>query len=139
MSIRQIEKLYKKMIHYDQISQRPGKINKGVRSEIFHMIMDDVERLQKKLKHSKPGTKQHRELDLEMRHLLLKEIQIIIDDYTIAKENKTLGQWEQMYGDINDYVRNFYMYRETIAQKGREQSMDTYGFYDEDDVANQEI
>lgn len=130
MSIRQIEKLYTRMI---QRQDDGGKINSGVRAEIFHRIMDDVERLKKKLKHTRPGSRAHRALDAEMRQLMLKEIQVIIDDYIIARQNGTLERWQQMYGDISYYIRNFYAYRETRVSKEQGHIVDTYGFYDEDE------
>jgi len=135
MSIRQIEKLYNKMI---QRQDDGSKINTGVRTEIFHRIMDDVERLQKKLKHTRPGSRQHRALDAELRQLMLKEIQVIIDDYIIARQNGTLQRWQQMYGDISYYIRNFYTYREARVSKEQGRVVDAYGFLDEDETVYEE-
>jgi len=135
MSIRQIEKLYNKMI---QRQDDGSKINTGVRTEIFHRIMDDVERLQKKLKHTRPGSRQHRALDAELRQLMLKEIQVIIDDYIIARQNGTLDRWQKMYGDISYYIRNFYTYREARISKEQGQVVDAYGFLDQDETVYEE-
>ncbi len=131
MSIRQIEKLYTKMIDRKVAG---NTINTGVRAEIFRRIMDDVERLQKKLKHCRPGSRRHRSLDAELRQLMLKEVQIIIDDYILARQNGTLDRWRQMYGDIGSYIRNFYAYRAVHDSKQQGHLVDTYGFYDEDDT-----
>ena len=135
MSIRQIEKLYTKMI---QRQDDGSKINTGVRTEIFHRIMDDVERLQKKLKHTRPGSRTHHALDAELRQLMLKEIQVIIDDYIIARQNGTLQRWQQMYGDISYYIRNFYTYREARVSKEQGRVVDAYGFLDEDETVYEE-
>ena len=125
MSIKQVDKLYEKMISFDDLEKGLGKIDAKVRARIFQKIMDDVERLQKSMKRFKRDSKEYKELDLEIRKLLLKEIQVIIDDYVIAKKNGTLKRWENMYGDINHYRNNFYMYRENM--------LNNYGFYAQED------
>ncbi|MFC1591539.1 hypothetical protein ACFL43_03345 [Thermodesulfobacteriota bacterium] len=127
MSIRQVEKLYKKIVNY---SAKGGsfRIDSGVRTEIFQRIMDDVERLMKKMKQGTPGSQEQRELDIEIRKLLLKEIQVIIDDYVVAQGNGTLARWQKMYGDINHYISNFYLYR--AAGENDDGRRHVYGFYD---------
>ena len=130
MGIKQVEKLYKKMVAFKSVESGQGTLDAGVRSEIFQMIMDDVERLLKKLKKCKHGTKARRELDLEIRHLLLKEIQVIIDDYIISQKNGNLKHWKEMYGDINHYIKNYYTYREENASEDSNKSEHMYGLYD---------
>lgn len=131
MSLKQVDRLYRKMIFYD--TAHAGKINSGVRSELFHVIMDDIERLQKKVVRLRPESDACRALDLEIRKLLLKEIQIIIDDYMLSQQNGTVELWREMYGDIKDYIRHFYQYRKGEPPESVEQVMSRYGFYLEDD------
>jgi hypothetical protein len=130
MSLKQVDRLYRKMIVYD--SACTGKINSGVRSELFHVIMDDIDRLQKKALRLPPQSEQYRSLDSEIRKLLLKEIQIIIDDYMISRQQGTLDLWNRMYGDIKYYIRNFYLYSKGEIAESDEQVMDRYGFYMDD-------
>ena len=127
MSLRQVERLYKKMM-----SSGPDELSLdiSVRAEIFQKIMDDLEGLIKKIERCTPGTDEYLDLDETIRKLLLKEIQVIIDDYTIAKQNDTLAQWNKMYGEIDLYIANFYRFRrdsgtDKDGQAGR------YGFYDQ--------
>lgn len=134
MSIKQIEKLYKKIVSFSDSIQEGCSIDTAVRADMFHMIMNDIERLQKKIKNSKPNSREYKALDREMRQLLMKEIQIIIDDYMIARQNGTQKLWEEMYGDIKQYMRNFYIYREACASKDTKQAVDNYGFYNQDEV-----
>jgi len=130
MSLKQVDRLYRKMIVYD--SACTGRINSGVRSELFHVIMDDIDRLQKKALRLPPQSEQYRSLDSEIRTLLLKEIQIIIDDYMISQQQGTLDLWNRMYGDIKYYIRNFYLYSRGESIESDEQVMDRYGFYTDD-------
>ncbi len=130
MSLKQVDRLYRKMIVYD--SACTGRINSGVRSELFHVIMDDIDRLQKKALRLPPESEQYRSLDSEIRKLLLKEIQIIIDDYMISQQQGTLDLWNRMYGDIKHYIRNFYLYSKGELNESDEQVMDRYGFYMDD-------
>lgn len=109
-------------------------INESVRSQIFHHIMTDMERIQKKLRRSRPGSSEYQSLDDELRQLMLKEIQVIIDDYIIARENGTLDRWERMYGDISLYIRNYYQYRSTRTTRDRDHIVDAYGFYDQEQL-----
>ena len=132
MGIKEVDKLYKKMICLDDVESTFAKIDAGVRTEIFRKIMDDVERLLKKIKRCDRDSEQYREFDHEIRKLLLKEIQVIIDDYVIAQKNGTLARWKSMYGDINHYKKNFYMYRQESVSKNRENLSNNYGIYEEE-------
>lgn len=134
MGIKQVEKLYEKMIGVDDAAKESGNIDEGVRAEIFQKIMGDVDRLLKKLKRCKQGSREFIDLDCEIRNLLLKEIQVIIDDYVIAQKKGTLGRWENMYGDINKYKNNFQIYRETHISNSSENILSNYGFFDQEDL-----
>ena len=57
MGTRQIERLYKKMITFEDASRGQGNIDPRIRAELFRTIMDDMEGLLKKLKRSKHGSR----------------------------------------------------------------------------------
>lgn len=132
MSLKQVDRLYRKMIVYD--SACTGRINSGVRSELFHVIMDDIDRLQKKAARLPTQSEEYRALDSEICKLLLKEIQIIIDDYIVSQQQGTLDLWSRMYGDIKDYIRNFYLYSRGGVSEVDEHVIDRYGFYMHDET-----
>jgi hypothetical protein len=127
MGLKQVDKLYKKMISYDVSGK--ARINAAVRSRLFRLIMDDIERLQRKIIHLRPESVQYKSIDADIRHLLLKEIQIIIDDYVVARQNGTTEKWVHMYGDIRSYVQHFYLYRKGAMPESAEHVMNRYGFY----------
>ncbi len=128
MSLRQIELLYKKL-HTSARKRDRLKLDPGGRSDIFDKIMVDVERLLKKIKQLPPGCDAFEKTDTEIRLLLMKEIQVIIDDYVLCRRSGTLKNWIEMYGDIQYYIKNYYMYRDgrdtDVFQAGHR-----YGFYD---------
>ncbi len=132
MSIKQIDRLYRKMIVYD--SACTGRMNSGVRSELFHVIMDDIDRLQKKVVRLHPESEKYRALDHEIRKLLLKEIQIIIDDYMISQQQGTLDLWHRMYGEIKYYIQLFYFYSKGELAESVDHVMNKYGFYLDDEI-----
>ena len=82
-----------------------------MRTKIFKKIFDDLDNFRKKQQNLKPDSNEYKDLDLNIRLRLLKEIQIIIDEYIIAKESQDLDRWTKMYGDIERYKRNFFYYR----------------------------
>ena len=132
MSIKQIDRLYRKMIVFD--SACTGRMNSGVRSELFHVIMDDIDRLQKKVARLDPESEKYRALDHEIRQLLLKEIQIIIDDYMLSQQQGTLDVWHRMYGDIKYYIQHFYLYSKGELAESVDHVMNKYGFYMDDET-----
>ena len=129
MSLRQIEILYKKLQTSARMRDR-RKLDPGGRSDIFDKIMGDVERLLKKIKQISPDSDAFEKTDHEIRLLLMKEIQVIIDDYVLCRQSGTLKNWVDMYGDIQYYIKNYYMYRDgcdtDVLQAGHR-----YGFYDD--------
>jgi hypothetical protein len=130
MSLRQIEILYKKL-HASARVRGSLKLDPGSRSDIFDKIMGDVERLLKKIKQIPPESEDFETVDGEIRLLLMKEIQIIIDDYVLCRHNGTLQSWVEMYGNIEYYIRNYYMYRDGCDSDAL-QASHRYGFYDDD-------
>ncbi len=128
MSFKQVEKLYRKII--DNQQEGAEKLDPFVRSEIFQKIMLDVDRLFVKLKKCEIDSDKYQVIDTEIRNLLLKEIQVIIDDYVIAKKKGTIHTWQQMYGDIDHYIHNFHVYRHGCFSENKESILNKYGFYD---------
>ena len=129
MSLRQIEILYKKLQTFACMRDR-RKLDPGGRSDIFDKIMGDVERLLKKIKQLSPDSDAFEKTDNEIRLLLMKEIQVIIDDYVLCRHSGTLQNWVDMYGDIGYYIKNFYMYRDGCDTDAL-QTGHRYGFYDD--------
>ena len=128
--LRQIETLYKKL-HQSACTRQHLKLDPAGRSDIFEKIMVDVERLLKKIKKLPPESEAFEKADNEIRLLLMKEIQVIIDDYVLCQRSGTVQHWVAMYGDIQYYINNYYRYRDghcTDASK----SGHRYGFYDGD-------
>jgi hypothetical protein len=130
MGTRQIERLYKKMITMEDAAGGQGSIDPRIRAELLQTIMDDMEGLLKKLKRSKHGSRQSEELGLQIRRLLLKEVQVIIDEYVLSQQNGTLERWKEMYGDIHYYIKNFYSYRTESRFRGGSSIGTACGFYD---------
>jgi len=108
--LKEIEELYRRLI---MITEGKGlyKIDNKVRSDIYKKIVEDVEFLSEKQNRHPSWSKDYWDIDREIRMLLLKEIQIIIDDYILAKKNGNLKQWESMYGDFDHYKDIFYALR----------------------------
>ncbi len=130
MGTRQIERLYKKMITRQDISGGQRSIDSRVRAELFQTIMDDMEGLVKKIKRCKKGSRQSEDLALQIRQLLLKEVQVIIDEYVLSQKNGTVDHWKEMYGDIKYYIKNFYFYRTEGLFKENSAIGSTCGFYE---------
>ena len=82
-----------------------------IRAEIFKKIMEDVDRLQEEQRQCESWTQKYRMIDRAIRQRLLKEVQVIIDDYMIAKQMDQLPRWERMYGDIEHYKGVFFRLR----------------------------
>ncbi|MCX5898632.1 MAG: hypothetical protein NTY29_10620 [Proteobacteria bacterium] len=133
MRTRQIERLYKKMITFEDASGGQGNVDPRIRSEIFQTIMNEMEGLLKKLKRSKNGSRQAEELGLQIRRLLLKEVQVIIDEYVLSQQNGTVERWKEMYGDIHYYIKNFYSYRTESRFRGNGSIGTACGFYETDE------
>lgn len=106
--MKEIEALYRRLLRVEADSVR---LDPKVRAQIYKMIMADLERLQEEQKAHPVWARAYWRLDREIRRRLLKEIQIIIDDYTIARQTGRLQEWEQMYGDIEYYKEGFYRFR----------------------------
>src|SRR5512137_48159 len=108
--MKQIDLLYKKLIVSQDGADSSISIDEQVRSKLYKIILDELKKLRKKQQRIDYSAEEYEELDREMRQLLLKEIQVIMDEYTLAKQNSTLKTWREMYGDISHYIQNFYYY-----------------------------
>ncbi len=118
-SIKEIEGLYKRLLHVEQDS-RLYKIDSKVRSEIYTKIIKGVEGLRDEQESHPSWSKDYWDIEREIRMLLLKEIQIIIDDYIVTRGAGHLARWETMYGDIGHYKKIFYNLRmDTAYDKGK--------------------
>jgi len=131
MSLRQVELLYKKL-HASAQARGRLKLDPGGRSDIFDKIMEDVERLLKKIKHLNPGSDAFGKVDNEIRLLLMKEIQVIIDDYVLCRRSGALRDWIGMYGDIQYYINNYYLYRD--GRDADRPGGHRYGLYDDEQL-----
>ena len=129
--MKQIENLYKKLIDNQEIPGEPARINKQTRAKIYKTILDDLKKLRKKQNKTEDVSKEYEKLDYEIRLRLLKEIQVILDEYVLASENGDLRSWKTMYGDIDDYVKNFFYYRMDIQYEAKKKILKDYKFLDE--------
>lgn len=130
--MKQIDLLYKKLIVSQEGTDSKITIDERVRSKLYKIILDELKKLRKKQKRIDYATDEYKELDREMRQLLLKEIQVIMDEYTLAKQNSTLKTWKEMYGDISHYVKNFYYYRMDEKYEARKKHLKDYKFLDDE-------
>lgn len=111
MSIRQVEQMYRKLTKGLESGSGTPRLDAKLRSEIFNKIMDDVDRLQRRLQRLTQDDERYGALHEELRRLQLVEIQVILDDYTVCKSTGKLKRWERMYGSIDDYTREFHRLR----------------------------
>jgi len=130
--MKQIDLLYKKLIVSQEGTDSKITIDERVRSKLYKIILDELKKLRKKQKRIDYAADEYKELDREMRQLLLKEIQVIMDEYTLAKQNSTLKTWKEMYGDISHYVKNFYYYRMDEKYEARKKHLKDYKFLDDE-------
>jgi len=126
--MKQIDLLYKKLILSQGSTGRKVMIDEQVRSKLYKIILDELKKLRKKQRKIDYLSEEYEQLDREMRHLLLKEIQVILDEYILAKANGTLKTWKEMYGDINHYVKNFYYYRMDEKYESKKKLLKDYKF-----------
>lgn len=130
--MKQIDQLYKKLIVSQEGADSKIIIDEQVRSKLYKIILDELKKLRKKQKRVDYSAEEYEDLDREMRQLLLKEIQVILDEYTLAKKNSTLKTWKEMYGDINHYIKNFYYYRMDDQYETKKKLLKDYKFLDDE-------
>lgn len=130
--MKQIDLLYKKLIVSQGGTDRKVMIDEQVRSRLYKTIIEELKKLGKKQKKIDYSAKEYSQIDREMRQLLLKEIQLILDEYILAKENGTLKTWKQTYGDINQYIKNYYYYRMDEQYETKKKLLKDYKFLVDD-------
>ena len=107
-----IERLYKKLLTLEGPNKSSnGKINLKIRTELYKKIISDMETLRKRQAKFDIDSHAYFALDYRIRTRILKEIQIIMDEYIISKKTGNLSEWENMYGNIEDYIRDFFYFR----------------------------
>ena len=126
--MKQIDLLYKKLMVSSGSTGPKVIIDEQVRSKLYKTILDELKKLRKKQKRMDYSTREYEQLDREMRNLLLKEIQVILDEYILAKKNGTLKAWKEMYGDISHYIKNFYYYRMDEKYEAKKKLLKDYKF-----------
>jgi hypothetical protein len=130
--MKQIDLLYKKLIVSQDGADSTVSIDEQVRSKLYKIILDELKKLRKKQQRIDYSAKEYEELDREMRRLLLKEIQVIMDEYVLAKQNSTMKTWREMYGDISHYIKNFYYYRMDEQYESKKKLLKDYKLLDDE-------
>jgi hypothetical protein len=130
--MKQIDLLYKKLIVSQDGADSTISIDEQVRSKLYKIILDELKKLRKKQQRFDYSAEEYEELDREMRRLLLKEIQVIMDEYVLAKQNSTMKTWREMYGDISHYIKNFYYYRMDEKYESKKKLLKDYKLLDDE-------
>jgi len=129
--MKQIDNLYKKLISCTESSGQAVEINEQIRSKLHKMILDDLKKLRKKQHKMVYISDEYKKLDHEIRLRLIKEIQVILNEYVLAKENGDLKNWKAMYGEIGHYIKNFFYYRMDGKYEAEKKALKDYKFLDE--------
>ena len=129
--MKQIDNLYKKLISCTESSGQAVEINEQIRSKLHKMILDDLKKLRKKQHKTVYISDEYKKLDHEIRLRLIKEIQVILNEYVLAKENGDLKNWKAMYGEIGHYIKNFFYYRMDGKYEAEKKALKDYKFLDE--------
>ena len=130
--MKQIDNLYKKLIAHQDSSGQAVKVDKQIRSKLYKTILDDIKKLRKKQYKIDYLSEKYEKLDYEIRLRLLKEIQVILDEYILAREISDLKSWKAMYGDIGYYIKNFFYYRMDVKYEAKKKTLKDYKFLDEE-------
>ena len=130
-----MDNLYKKLIAYPTSSGQTVKINEQIRSKLHKTILDDLKKLRKRQHKTDYTSEQYEKLDCEIRMRLLKEIQIILNEYVLAKKSGDLKSWKAMYGDVGHYIKNFFYYRMDGKYKVKKKTLRDYKFLDEESLS----
>jgi len=126
--MEEIDKLYERLIVYNDNSPSSCNINSSVKTSIHKKILDDLDNLREKQGHLDSDSDDYRQLDRQIRLILLKEIQVVIDEYIMAKNNNDLKRWKAMYGDVETYKRNFFYYRLDVKYETDKKILTDYRF-----------
>jgi len=110
--MKEIEDLYNNMFADDPgPDSKACNIRQQIKSRLHKRILKEIEELRGVQKLTEEGSMEYGEIDQRIRRRILKEIQIIIDAYIIASQERRLKEWETMYGDIEHYKREFFYFR----------------------------
>ncbi len=128
----EIDNLYKRMLEHGKgpKGQRWG-IHPEVKSKLHKRILHEIESLREAQRNTEFGSVKYREIDCRIRRRVLKEIQIIIDAYVIAQQQRRVREWESMYGDIEHYRREFYYFRMDSDYEDQEKTLLDYKIIEE--------
>ena len=129
--MKQIDNLYKKLISCTESSGQAVEINEQIRSKLHKMILDDLKKLRKKQHKTVYISDEYKKLDHEIRLRLIKEIQVILNEYVLARESGDLKNWKAMYGEIGHYIKNFFYYRMDGKYEAEKKALQDYKFLDE--------
>jgi len=129
--MKQIDNLYKKLISCTDSSGQTVEINEQIRSKLHKMILDDLKKLRKKQHKTVYISDEYKKLDHEIRLRLIKEIQVILNEYVLARESGDLKNWKAMYGEIGHYIKNFFYYRMDGKYEDKKKTLKDYKFLDE--------
>jgi hypothetical protein len=128
----EIEDLYSELLIHpreDDISKLD--IHPEIKSRLHQRILRDIEALRLAQKQMTFGSPEYRDIDFRIRRRLLKEIQIIIDAYVIALQERRVQEWEYMYGDIEHYKREFFYFRMDRDYESLQKALEDYKFIEE--------
>jgi hypothetical protein len=127
-----IEDLYKSMLDQGQGPDGHGwGIHPEVKSRLHKRILHEIKSLRESQRNTEFGSVQYREIDCRIRRRVLKEIQIIIDAYVIARQEHRVKEWESMYGDIEHYRREFFYFRMDSDYEHQEKMLVDYKIIEE--------
>jgi hypothetical protein len=129
--MNRIERLYKQLVN-SELPQGERSIDGNVRTELFQKILSEVDRLRKKLVPLSSESPTYKEIDSRLRLLLLKEIQVIIDEYVVARNHGALDEWSEMYGSIDLYVTQYFYYRMDQQYDAKSKVLTDYRFSPEE-------
>jgi hypothetical protein len=111
-AMEEIEELYRRMfLEREGADGAVSSIHPETKSRLHKRILTEIESLREAQKAKDFGSPVYRDMDRRIRRRVLKEIQIIIDAYLVARQEDRLEEWEAMYGDIEHYKRDFFYFR----------------------------
>ncbi len=130
--MEEIESLYSRMfVDGDGPRGMCREIHPEVKSHLHKKILNEIETLREAQRKSAFGSRRYWELDRRLRARMLKEIQIIIDAYVVARQGDRLEEWKSMYGDIEHYKRDFFYFRMDRDYEKLEKMLQDYKIIEE--------
>lgn len=130
-AMEEIEDLYRRMFLEGKGGGGLCRIHPEIKSRLHKRILNEIEKLRNSQKAKDFGSPDYREIDRKIRRRVLKEIQIIIDAYLVARQENRLEEWEAMYGDIEHYKRDFFYFRMDPDYEDHRKILQDYKFVEE--------